>query len=202
MSDIALFEETSFTLRRLQARSTLGYDMVVERLEAAVQTLDPNRDPDGATDATAIRTRIEALAEPTGFVLIAKIDHSLLRHLGRPGRSVQYAIGNRSSPRTSRRAYWLEPSMPRSASRSSLPRERTARRSSSTTPPTSWAPLAMTKWPRSAASFPGGSNRSSSACYRQRSCSLIAPASSGRAFLQKPRALLSRPRFAATVRAR
>jgi len=94
MSDVALFEETSFTLRRLQARSTLGYDMVVERLEAAVQTLDPNRDPDGATDATAIRTRIEALAEPTGFVLIAKIDHSLLRHLGRPGRSVQYAIGN------------------------------------------------------------------------------------------------------------
>ena len=64
------------------------------RLEDTVRTLDPNRDPEGATGAPTIRARIEALAEPTGFVLIAKIHHSLLRHLGRPGKSVQYAIGN------------------------------------------------------------------------------------------------------------
>lgn len=94
MSDVAVFEETRFTLRRVRAKSALDYDAVLARLEDTVRTLDPNRDPEGATDASAIRARIEALAEPSGFVIIAKIDHGLLRHLGRLGRSVQYAIGN------------------------------------------------------------------------------------------------------------
>ena len=89
-----LFEEEKFTVRRFSARSALRFAELVERLESRVHILDPNRGPEGPQDVNLLAARITQLAEPSGFVIVAKIEHRLLEKMGRPGHSVQYAIGN------------------------------------------------------------------------------------------------------------
>jgi uncharacterized protein (DUF302 family) len=89
-------DETSFLLRRLRYRYSLPFAEIVSRLEKAVRRFDPDQKPaSGDRDPIAgIRASIQAQATPSGFVLLAKIDHQLLEHLGRKGKSIQYAIGN------------------------------------------------------------------------------------------------------------
>lgn len=93
---LGIFSERIFTVRRVSVHSSSPYEEVVEKLEAAVHFLDPNNKerPVEASTGKDLRSAIEQLAQPSGFVLLAKIDHSLLERLGREGRSVQYAIGN------------------------------------------------------------------------------------------------------------
>ncbi|MBB4097970.1 DUF302 domain-containing protein [Sphingomonas kyeonggiensis] len=90
-------DETSFLLRRLRFRYSSPFAEIVSRLESAVRRFDPDQKPassDGPDSIADIRANIQAQATPSGFVLLAKIDHQLLEHLGRKGKSIQYAIGN------------------------------------------------------------------------------------------------------------
>ncbi|WP_343617093.1 DUF302 domain-containing protein [Novosphingobium sp.] len=91
----SVFAEDAFTLKRVTAKTGREFAEVVERFERIVHRLDPNQKAEDAQlSADGLRKRLSGLAAPSGFVLLGKIEHGLLERLGRPGRSVQYAIGN------------------------------------------------------------------------------------------------------------
>jgi uncharacterized protein (DUF302 family) len=89
--------ESRFTVEHVRLISDKPFGKVTAAFEARLGKFDPDVDNDLAKDRDpkAVRTRIEAMAGPSGFMLFSKRDHGrLLRLVGQKRQAVQYVLGN------------------------------------------------------------------------------------------------------------
>jgi uncharacterized protein (DUF302 family) len=89
--------ETRFTVEHIRLTSDQPFGKVAAAFEARLGKFDPEVYKELAEDGDpkATRTRIEAMAGPSGFMLFSKSDHGrLLRIVGQKGKAVQYVLGN------------------------------------------------------------------------------------------------------------
>ncbi|HEV3261546.1 MAG TPA: DUF302 domain-containing protein [Gemmataceae bacterium] len=89
--------ESRFTVEHLRFTSDKPFGEVTAAFEARLGKFDPEvyKDLGEDGDPKAVRTRIEAMAGPSGFMLFGKSDHGrLLRLVGQQRQAVQYVVGN------------------------------------------------------------------------------------------------------------
>jgi uncharacterized protein (DUF302 family) len=85
------------TIEHVQVRTEKPFAEVAAALEARLGKFDPSvyEQLRNGADPEAVRTRIEAMAGPSGFMLFGTNDHgSLLRLAGQERKAVQYVVGN------------------------------------------------------------------------------------------------------------
>jgi uncharacterized protein (DUF302 family) len=89
--------ESRFTVDHLRLTSDKPFAEVTAAFEARLGKFEPevyNELAEGG-DPKVARTRIEAMAGPSGFMLFSKSDHGrLLKIVGQKGKAVQYVVGN------------------------------------------------------------------------------------------------------------
>jgi uncharacterized protein (DUF302 family) len=89
--------ESRFTVEHVRVTSDKPFGKVTAAFEARVGKFEPEVYKGLAEDGDpkAVRTQIEAMAGPSGFMLFSKSDHGrLLRIVGQKRQAVQYVIGN------------------------------------------------------------------------------------------------------------
>jgi uncharacterized protein (DUF302 family) len=87
-----------FEVHHVSVESTRSYDEVTRRFLEPIGKLDPSALATllaSRPNADEVRARLEAMAGPSGLILLGTIDHgALLSALGHPQRAVQYSVGN------------------------------------------------------------------------------------------------------------
>jgi uncharacterized protein (DUF302 family) len=89
--------ESRVTVEHVRLTSDKPFREVTAAFEARLGKFDPVVYKELAEDGDpkAARTKIEAMAGPSGFMLFGKSDHgSLLRIVGQQRKAVQYVVGN------------------------------------------------------------------------------------------------------------
>jgi uncharacterized protein (DUF302 family) len=89
--------QSRFTVEHVRFTSDKSFGEVTATFEARLGKFDPVVYKELAEDGDpkAARTKVEAMAGPSGFMLFATQDHgNLLRLLGQQRKAVQYVVGN------------------------------------------------------------------------------------------------------------
>jgi uncharacterized protein (DUF302 family) len=89
--------DSRFVVDHVRLETNKPFEEVAKALERQLGTFDPDvrRAAAESGDTEAAKARIEAMAEPSGFMLFGANDHgSLLRLAGQNRKAVQYVVGN------------------------------------------------------------------------------------------------------------
>jgi uncharacterized protein (DUF302 family) len=85
------------TIEHIRVETERPFGEVTAALEAQMGKFDPAvyEQLRNGTDPEAVRTRLEAMAGPSGFMLFRTNDHgALLRLVGQTRKAIQYLLGN------------------------------------------------------------------------------------------------------------
>ncbi len=89
--------DSRFTVDHVRRTAAKPFDWVRGDFEGQLGRFEPDalKPTAAGDDAAAVRTRVEAMAGPSGFMLFSTFDHgSFLRVVGPPRKAVQYVVGN------------------------------------------------------------------------------------------------------------
>jgi uncharacterized protein (DUF302 family) len=85
------------TIEHIHVETEKPFGEITAALETRMEKFDPNvyEQLRSGADAEAVRTRLQAMAGPSGFMLFRTSDHgALLRLAGQTKKAVQYLLGN------------------------------------------------------------------------------------------------------------
>jgi uncharacterized protein (DUF302 family) len=89
--------DSRFTVDHVRLESDKPFEQVAKAFERQLGRFDPDvyKALAASGDAEGARTRIEAMAGPSGFMLFATHNHgALLRLAGQQRKAIQYVVGN------------------------------------------------------------------------------------------------------------